>query len=370
MKWIRTFFTSIALVILSIVLMLFITEISLRFTHYKFILPQYRTTVGYYQADPEIVRTVVPNFAPTLVLHPTYSYEVWSNELGCFDTPYLGEVPYIYLAGDSFTSSRAPFPETWGARLEENLGTRIVKCGVPGYGTKQELIKTTRDLGNLPSPELIILGYAANDIGDDRDLADVAETSCTASSPDRSFGHRLRCFLYNDNWFTDHSILYNAILLSLPNAWPASPPLTKADEERNFESLRAFAGLARAHGTKLLVVFLPYQGFVEDERGQVSSLYFGYAPQISADVAALLKTQGVAYYDLGPDFKKVYAANHVSLYWQYDPHLNIAGNQLAELLITKYIIENKIVPVKDSAAVLEQVTQQLAALSQPAPAAQ
>lgn len=41
---------------------------------------------------------IVPNFDP----RPDYSaeepYLIWSNELGCFDRPYVAGIPYILLA--------------------------------------------------------------------------------------------------------------------------------------------------------------------------------------------------------------------------------------------------------------------------------
>ena len=95
-------------------------------------------------------------------------YDIWSNELGCFDEPYRGEKDVILLVGDSFTHSYAPFADKWGTRLEKLLHYRVLKCGVNGYGTRQELLKAQEIIARIHrSPRLIIVGYFWNDLLDD-----------------------------------------------------------------------------------------------------------------------------------------------------------------------------------------------------------
>ena len=59
---------------------------------------------------------------------------------------------YILLVGDSFTHSYAPFPDKWGTRIEKLLHYRVLKCGVTGYGTKQEWLKAAEIISKGPPP--------------------------------------------------------------------------------------------------------------------------------------------------------------------------------------------------------------------------
>ena len=70
--------------------------------------------------------------------------------------------------GDSFTHSFAPFPDKWGTQIEKLLHYRVLKCGVTGYGTNQELEKAKEIIAKVNhQPQLIIVGYFWNDISDD-----------------------------------------------------------------------------------------------------------------------------------------------------------------------------------------------------------
>ena len=75
---------------------------------------------------------------------------------------------YLLLVGDSFTHSYAPFPDKWGTQIEKLLHYRVLKCGVTGYGTKQELLKASEIIAKVHhQPRLIIVGYFWNDLSDD-----------------------------------------------------------------------------------------------------------------------------------------------------------------------------------------------------------
>ena len=101
-------------------------------------------------------------------------YRIWSNELGCFDEPYHGEKNYILLVGDSFTHAYAPFPDKWGTRIEKLLHYRVLKGGVTGYGTYQELLKAKEIIAKVKNrPQLIIVGYFWNDLSDDYSFPDL-----------------------------------------------------------------------------------------------------------------------------------------------------------------------------------------------------
>ena len=164
------FVTNLGLVLASFLAILVFLEVALHFTSYRRLLLRDRQIRYYYQADAAKGFDIRPNVGKigTSVDNGSVKYDIWSNELGCFDAPYRGEKDVILLVGDSFTHSYAPFEAKWGTRLEKLLNYRVLKCGVNGYGTRQELLKAQDIIAQIHrSPRLIIVGYFWNDLQDD-----------------------------------------------------------------------------------------------------------------------------------------------------------------------------------------------------------
>ncbi len=157
------------LILLSVMAVMVLLETALRFTPYRHLLTRDRHLRYYYQSDLEKGFDIAPNVkGKRMSVDNRVEFEVWSNELGCFDEPYRGEPDYLLLVGDSFTHSYAPFPDKWGTQIEKLLNYRVLKCGVSGYGTKQELLKATEIIARVRhQPRLIIVGYFWNDLSDD-----------------------------------------------------------------------------------------------------------------------------------------------------------------------------------------------------------
>lgn len=163
--WLR-----IGLIFFSTLLTVISAEAALRSSRLRYYLSAYDPTPFHYKADAESGHDIDergPRFVHR-VAQDGLSYELWSNELGCFDEPYHQESDYVLLVGDSFTEYLAPFEDMWGTRVERLLSYRVLKCGVGGYGTRQELIKARRIIQRVGiSPRLIVLGYYMNDLDDD-----------------------------------------------------------------------------------------------------------------------------------------------------------------------------------------------------------
>jgi hypothetical protein len=96
-------------------------------------------------------------------------YPVWSNELGCFDEECTDCQAPVLLVGDSMSFGFVPFPRTFPSLLESRLNARVLKCAVPGYGTRQQLIKARRVISKMEKPPrlLIIAYFSGNDFADD-----------------------------------------------------------------------------------------------------------------------------------------------------------------------------------------------------------
>jgi hypothetical protein len=115
----------------------------------------------YFKLDPFAGYDIAKRFITTKHIFPDSRHRVWSNEIGCFDKSCKGiDNNYIILLGDSYVWGFTPFEYNYGSLLEKYLGYRVLKCGVPGYGTKQELIKLKKILKEMKNrPRLIIVSY-------------------------------------------------------------------------------------------------------------------------------------------------------------------------------------------------------------------
>ncbi len=167
MKTIRPISVNLSLIIISIVTSILVAEFALRFTDYSSLsisqaFPQY-----HFKADEELGYDISENFSGEHNF-PEYPYKIFSNKYNCFD--YERPVPenYILTVGDSYTWGYTPLEKKWTTRVEHLSEIFMLKCGITGFGTKQELIKTKRVVQQVGhAPKFIMLMYVSNDINDD-----------------------------------------------------------------------------------------------------------------------------------------------------------------------------------------------------------
>lgn len=361
----------------SIVLAVLALEVGSRFTRYAGILAPLSFPRYYYVKDAELGYDLAKNFPKTrqnLVEHP---YDIWTNEMGCFDAPYWGEEAFIYLTGDSFTWGYAPFEDKWGTRLERFLATRVLKCGVAGAGTKYELIRTARQLSALSNPSLILVGYDGNDVEDDNAFpqnsvyegylaANYNRKNLSAAEIERRYKN-LKTYCINGEapknpriqaakcWLHNNSIFYsiaaaNKKLLggSFLNFFVKSGVLasdvaasvsvrSENSYQENFQAILRFKKLAVEKGARLLFVLIPSKKDETEKSG----------PGINDRAAEFLKQNGIDYLDLRGIFQSANDQKIVALHWPVDGHWNIAGNHLAGFAVAKYIIERDFIKVGD-----------------------
>jgi hypothetical protein len=74
---------------------------------------------------------------------------------------------YVLLIGDSVSEGYVASEETWGALLEQLIDTRVLKCGVSGYGSRYERHKLKTLTAHAGRPRFVIVGHVWNDILDD-----------------------------------------------------------------------------------------------------------------------------------------------------------------------------------------------------------
>ena len=164
---------NMTLVFFSIFFTLGITEVLLRFTPYKNLVgippPTSKKPIdGYLQKDPQLGHDINKNIRSATHSIGSFTYEVFSNQYGCYDTERQVPDDYALIVGDSFTWGYTPLPQKWTTYLEEKTGIFMLKCGVSGYGTRQELMKAQRVIHDVgKTPKYLILMYCYNDLNDD-----------------------------------------------------------------------------------------------------------------------------------------------------------------------------------------------------------
>lgn len=393
------------LVLGSFILILAALEIILRFTDYAELIKKDRYVKNYYVIDPVKGFDIRPNVKKILTSVDNHhlEYDIWSNELGCFDQPYHGEKNVILLVGDSFTHSYAPFEDKWGTRLEHLLDYRVLKCGVNGYGTRQELLKAQEIIGKTNTrPRLIVVGYFWNDLDDDYyfpnltvvdgflvpsarykdpqtgkiDFARLGQKFAwwQKFSPEYplSFGEMARYYL--DQHLITVNLINEALLRFFPgkysypspgqflafNDYPWAPDAWKIHED----NLRAFKKLAAANDANLLIVIIPTN----------TQVYPFLAPPRQLDMerparilTGFLRDEKIDYLDLLPLFREYadstprpFLDSDRDLYWRHNSHWSLKGEHLAGLLISRYILAHNLVAIPDRDQKLKNIEAELA----------
>lgn len=403
------------LAVTSIVIMLVLAEIALRLTPYKNMLPKMQLDpLRYYSyADPVKGYDIVKNAPPAPVSVEGLKYDLWSNELGCFDVPYRDERDSILLVGDSFTFAFAPFQDKWGTKIENLLERRVLKCGVGGYGTKQELLKASEIVSGMKhKPKLIIVGYFINDLEDDylfpastvlngypvrtqyiKDMntGEILKRDAAALEEQMKYGvkeYPSGFFLRRAKWWIEQEsiIIFLAknslrpILLAMPvignmvaQTKVVLPPMIAFLDRPwiqnvwsvHLSHLKAFKTLAARSGSNLLIVIIPSREQVYPHLTNWKGVDREKPQKI---LRAFLEQEGIPHMDLLPLFAEYSGPpsrvldTDRGLYWRNDPHLNRRGNQLLGLLASQYILENDLLAVRGKNDKMVSIREQLDAL--------
>ena len=158
-------------IFLSIIFSLFFIEIILSLTTLK--KKVYRGfPVNYYEKNSNYGYDIKRNTKKFnhLIGKGEYEYKIWGNKLGCFDDKDFDiEGGYILSIGDSSSWGYTSNDTRWNNLLEKKIDYPVLSCGVSGFSTKQELMKTKRIINELNKmPKIIILQYSfQNDLFED-----------------------------------------------------------------------------------------------------------------------------------------------------------------------------------------------------------
>jgi hypothetical protein len=402
----KKFLVNSGLILAGFVVALACLEIGLRFTSYGHLLQRDRHIRHYYRADAAKGFDIRPNVGRirTSVDNHSVEYDIWSNELGCFDAPYRGEDDFILLLGDSFAHGYAPFEDKWGTRLEKLLDYRVLKCGVNGYGTRQELLKAEEIIARIKkSPRLIIVGYFWNDLNDDdafpsltvvdgflvvsgryKDpqtgrLLEITDLEKEYTLWDKLAGNYPLGFWEVANYHLDqHLITLNLVSAALARWFPPKfsytnpldfmafsqeSPRGEQAWVKHLENLRAIKHLAAAQGAELLVVLIPTNTQVYPFLTGGRQTDLERPNRILGD---FLQQEGIRRLDLLPFFRQYadqtprkFLSSAEDLYWRANSHWSIKGEHLAGLLVSRCILENNLLKVADRDEKLKAIEDKL-----------
>jgi hypothetical protein len=412
-----------ALVAMSLIIAILFCELGSRMVGYEnpvdFKTPRTgKTPRFFYEADPVNGHDMAKNSAGGVFLLPDYirtygaPFPVSSNSLGCRDRPFDPQDGYVLLLGDSFTFGYAALEQTRGAILEQLIGVRALKCGVGGYGPRQERHKLEAVVTRAGRPRFVIVGYVMNDLLDDYLyphrtvidgyminkilLADAMRGGRNVRS-DEDLRARLKTLLEPQpigfigrakDLLAAHSILYDLLRNSEALRQVASrlgfaeppPPLAEIEAyqavaefpwleqawEEHLENLRQLNSAVEALGATMLVVIFPEARQVYDSlRPQGGNLQWEYPNQ---RLTEFFQREQIAFVDLLPEFRRYahrigssMANADESLYWAHDGHPNVRGNRLAGFLVGRRVLEGSFVEVDDKNRRLSDVNQLLEA---------
>jgi hypothetical protein len=287
----------------------------------------------------------------------------------------------------------------------------VLKCGIPGSGTRHQLVKARRIIAHMQrSPDLVILGWFPNDVEDDllfpratvvdgwqvaarrlvdRDTGaiesyDAATLQVRTQNFERArtctmpgLLQRARCRL------AAHSRLFSVFgqalrtfasrvpavsgplkrvgLLSSAPPEPVIPlafsardarPWLREAWQRHLDGIAMFQALAREQQAPLLVVLLPANFQV------YPFLAAGHRVEVERPhdvVAGFLQERRIPHLDLLPVLRAhadVTPRTRLDpvrdLYYRVDFHFNRRGNVLAGLAVAEHIAERGLLPVRDS----------------------
>jgi hypothetical protein len=414
----KQIFLKILLSFFSIIITLVLVEIFLRFTPYNshFMNPLKSTLYrGFFVSDDKTGIDLPENMPKKSFWGFDGEFVSWTNEIGIFDKPYNGEKEYILLVGDSFTWGYTPFERKFGTIIEKKLGIRVLKAGVSGYGTKTEMIKAEKVIKkvNGVTPKLIIVGYySGNDFLDDyyfprysvvdgymvstykrvdknnykiekRSLEEIREIIKNMEVYNMENKPRYPKFQKVKVWLKKHSILYNIMrnrglfrntgeqigIVEKPQYVEVSSytpmdkfPWLKKIWTNHLQNIKQFKEISeKKYNSKFLVVLIPDIKQVYDFLKTDSNYDYNNPNKI---LKTFFQKNKIAYLDLTSIIRDYADQNKKSrikfnpdrdFYWVEDSHLSPYGNEFIGKIISKYIIENNLIKVKDGKLKLNEL---------------
>jgi len=322
---------------------------------------------GYNVPDPIMGFDIEKNFPSISANLADQPFQIFSNEIGCFDHHTLAEIKtaksYDYFAGDSFAWGYGNYEQNIPSVYEKLSGRFIVKCGIIHSGQRHQFEKfqRTEKLIGYP-PKRVIITFYENDVANDYAYPHTTVIEGYEVDTHRFDGDKFQLIPRNmdqirrdiqaglsptsqnwksrlDAWLNSHSITWNLFKIGFKQ--------TKAKElatiygiseavnygkgkgyeiaevtKKNREGLDLWINDAKKRNYQLTIVLIP------PKIHHANTNFYG-------GLRDYLDTKKIRYYDLTEPF---YASKKRSeeLYWLNDGHLSNNGN----IFVGKFIAEN------------------------------
>ena len=331
----------------------------------------------YFRADPLLGFDIIPLAKAKHVIEDGLEYDIFANDLGCFDKNNLEDfvaspTDYAYFAGDSFTWGYAQYENKFATVWENDTGKLAAKCGVTHTGTRHQFEKFKRIMkiiGRLPT--VVFVGFFPNDIANDWafphstviegfqvDAINIAERSQVLRIPhdelvrkvstqikdfeeqqlldritSQSIWIRIKVYLIKHSLLTN---IVNAVWRKLsPVKAPFGNPTARQSSQGIYEVfydpaiMTEFSQSPIADPTKQAIT-----AWSDDAKSKNYHLVFLLIPPRSVfneadlfgQVKEFLRNQKVEFVDLAHIFKEK-GWSREELYWEKDEHLNDEGNR-------------------------------------------
>lgn len=384
MKVKTKFLSNIVLLLITIALCLILLEIIIRTSGVASIdgYPD-----GLYQNDELLDYKLVPGASGELI-KPEFTTKFTINSYGMNDYEYGEKTSndYRILAlGDSFVWG------AYGTELDENFlkiledklnennkaenakdkNFQVLKAGVPGYGTDQELLYLKR-AGIELKPDLILLNFYMNDFDDnlvtgEREVNDKGQLVVKRENK-QNILQLSRNFLFNHlhsyrlmertavniigpklGSLVGGDIIYNTDAIStIYEVKYSEEALSKIG--KTFALVEEMVLFAKQNDIPLVVVLIPakfqvYADLQQDivkENSNIEKVKKYDFDKPNQMFVAWAEKKDITVINLLPEFT---AHNEEKLYWTLNPHWNKQGNRKAAEWIYQGLLEEAIVPI-------------------------
>jgi hypothetical protein len=312
---------------------------------------------GYNVADPIMGFDIQKNFPSISANLADQPFQIFSNEIGCFDHHSLAEIKaaksYDYFAGDSFAWGYGHYEQNIPSTYEKLSGRFTVKCGIIHSGQKHQFEKfqRTEKLIGHP-PKRVILTFYENDVANDYAYPHTTVIDGYEVDTYRFDGDKFQLVPRNmnqirvdiqaglnpksqnwisrlDAWLNGHSITWNLLKVGvkqtktkeLATVYGISEAVNYGKDrgyetaevtKKNREGLDLWINDAKQNHYELIMLLIP------PKIHHANTHFYGGLRQY-------LESKNIRYYDLTEPF---YASKKRSeeLYWLNDGHLGNDGN--------------------------------------------
>lgn len=337
--------------------------------------PRYYLPQNLFSADSSLGYVLTPGFRGSMYT-PESSSAIAINEEGFRGGMPDGVKRLIVGMGDSFTfGTGVEIEDTYLEKLRGQLnehGSRVdlYNLGVPGYGTDQEY-GALKKLYEKRTPDLVLVGFYINDVMDsvtpDFTVVDgytVPSNKMMAAFKGKGLSWKQRISKLFDKLDTPRFVVnrmsasphFRKLFLDLTVrskgkegnrlAYYSSASTPALEEAWSVTKghLRSIRDLVRAHGGKLLVIYIPERQQVYADQWRKVLLqqeadeksYDRDKPQQT--LKNFCREAKIPYLDLTDEFRKRVEGGE-DIYFTMDPHLNAKGNSLAANLISRIILD-------------------------------